>query len=97
MRPSSRSHAASFLLVALVLLALSGGLVSSARADLMVVGNDQEVVFDAEGNRQTSRASARAGRASRPALEPINQFKPQGSDEPEQIFAERDPLPTSIQ
>ena len=52
MRRPFRSHATSSLLVAtLVLLALSGGLVSSARADLMVVGNDQKVVFDAEGNR----------------------------------------------
>ena len=41
----------SFLLLALVLIALPGCLASPARADLMIVGNDQKVVFDAEGNR----------------------------------------------
>lgn len=44
-------HVTSSLLLALALLSLSGCLVSPARADLMVVGNDQKVVFDAEGNR----------------------------------------------
>ena len=49
MRCPPRAPVTSFFL--LVLLALPGCLVSAARADLMVVGNDQKVVFDAEGNR----------------------------------------------
>jgi DNA-binding beta-propeller fold protein YncE len=51
MRRPPRLHVASFLLLTLVLIGLPGCLVAPARADLMVVGNDQKVVFDAEGNR----------------------------------------------
>ncbi len=51
MRRPRRAHAASFLLLTLGLIALPGCLASPARADLMIVGNDQKVVFDAEGNR----------------------------------------------
>ena len=50
MRPPRRAHVTSSILLALVLIALPGGLVSPAGADLMVVGNDQKVVWDAEGN-----------------------------------------------
>jgi DNA-binding beta-propeller fold protein YncE len=38
-------------LTALVLFGLSGALGAPARADLMIVGNDEKVAFDAEGNR----------------------------------------------
>jgi DNA-binding beta-propeller fold protein YncE len=38
-------------LAALVLFGLSGALGAPARADLMIVGNDEKVAFDAEGNR----------------------------------------------
>jgi DNA-binding beta-propeller fold protein YncE len=38
-------------LAALVLFGLSGALGAPARADLMIVGNDEKVTFDAEGNR----------------------------------------------
>jgi len=51
MRRLLSAHVTSCLLLALALIALPGCLVSQARADLMVVGNDQKVVFDAEGNR----------------------------------------------
>ena len=51
MRRLLSAHVTSCLLLALALIALSGCLVSPARADLMIVGNDQKVVFDAEGNR----------------------------------------------
>jgi hypothetical protein len=49
MRRLLSAHVTSCLLLALALIALPGCLVSPARADLMVVGNDQKVVFDAEG------------------------------------------------
>lgn len=51
MRRLLSAHVTSCLLLALALIVLPGCLVSPARADLMVVGNDQKVVFDAEGNR----------------------------------------------
>jgi DNA-binding beta-propeller fold protein YncE len=51
MRRPPRDPVTSSLLLALALIALAGCLVSPARADLMVVGNDQKVVWDAEGNR----------------------------------------------
>ena len=51
MRRPSRAPVASCLLLALALIALPGCLVSPARADLMVIGNDQKVAWDAEGNR----------------------------------------------
>jgi hypothetical protein len=38
-------------LTALVLFGLSGALGAPARADLMIVGNDEKVAFGAEGNR----------------------------------------------
>ena len=37
--------------IAFLLLTLTGPLASSARADLMIIGNDEKVTFDAEGNR----------------------------------------------
>jgi len=46
-----RAHVTSAVLLGFVLIALPGGLVAPAAADLMVVGNDQKVVWDAEGNR----------------------------------------------
>jgi len=46
-----RAHITSAILLAFVLIALPGGLVAPAAADLMVIGNDQKVVWDAEGNR----------------------------------------------
>ena len=72
MRRPPRVHVASFLLLTLVLIALPGCLVSPARADLMVVGNDQKVVFDAVG--QPVLRGARQGhdldRGSRQPREP---------------------------
>jgi DNA-binding beta-propeller fold protein YncE len=47
MRRLFRVHVTSSLLLVLAVIAP----VAPARADLMVVGNDQKVVFDAEGNR----------------------------------------------
>jgi DNA-binding beta-propeller fold protein YncE len=39
------------VLIAFLLLTLLGALTSPARADLMIIGNDEKVTFDAEGNR----------------------------------------------
>lgn len=47
MRHLFRVHVTSSLLLVLAVIAP----VAAARADLMVIGNDQKVVFDAEGNR----------------------------------------------
>jgi len=46
MRRPPRASVASGLLLALALIALPGWLVSPARADLMVIGNDQKVAWD---------------------------------------------------
>jgi YVTN family beta-propeller protein len=51
MRTPRRARPTSRLVLMLTLLAALGPIASPAWADLMIVGNDQKVVFDAEGNR----------------------------------------------
>ena len=49
---TSRSHRAPTLVRLLLVLALAlAAWPSPAFADLMIIGNDEKVVFDAEGNR----------------------------------------------